>query len=100
MLDLFGPGDVGNVNKSVDAFFKLNERAEISKIADLAVDLGSDRIAFLDRVPRIFLELLHAEADAFFFRIDAEDLNLNFVAADGIDVFGLAERFDHEISET
>ena len=49
MLELLRPRDVRNVDQTVDAFFKLDERTEVGKVADLAVDLRADRVT--DRRP-------------------------------------------------
>ena len=80
MLDLLGPRDIRNMDKPVDAFFKLDKRAKVGDVSHAAVNLATDRIAEIDRVPRIVLELLHAEADAFFDRVDAEHLHLDLLA--------------------
>src|SRR5215218_2660552 len=80
MLELLRPSDVRDVNQSIDAFFKLDERSKVGKISDLAVDLCSDRVPDRDGVPGIVLQLLHAEADAFFLRVDTEHLDFDLVA--------------------
>jgi hypothetical protein len=80
VLELFGPRDVGDMDEPVDAVLDLYERPEIRQVAHLSVDLGADRIAVDHGVPRIVHELLHAEADAFFDRVDAKHLHLDLVA--------------------
>ena len=69
------------MDETVNTFFELNKRTKISDIADAAVNLGADRITKVDRRPGVFLELLHAEADAAFNGVNAQDLDLNFITA-------------------
>ena len=43
-------------------------------------ELGADRVFELDALPRIGLELLHAERDALGLRVEADDLDLDGLA--------------------
>ena len=44
VLDPLGPGHVGDVHQAVDVLFDLDEDAEVGEVADLALDLGADRV--------------------------------------------------------
>ena len=43
VVDLAGPGHVGDVDHAVDAFFQFDEGAVGGHVADLALDLAADR---------------------------------------------------------
>src|SRR5437667_11617167 len=47
VIDFAGPGDVGNVDHAVEAFFELDEGAVTGKIANLALDARAGRIFLL-----------------------------------------------------
>ncbi len=81
---LLGPRHFGNVNQTFDASFKLNKRTVIGDVGHAALVDGTQRELGLDGIPRIFLQLLHAKADAVGFLVDLDDLNLD----------GLADRHD------
>ena len=48
VVDLAGPGHVGDVDHAVDAFFEFDEGAVAGEVADLALDVGAGRV-FLRR---------------------------------------------------
>ena len=77
---LLRPAHLGDVDQAFDARLQLHERAVVGDVRDGALDAGADRILGLDRLPRIGLQLLHAERDALRLRIDADDLHLHRVA--------------------
>ena len=52
------PGEVGNVNQSVDAFLEADEDAKVGDIAHLAPHDAADRMFEVDRLPGIGLGLL------------------------------------------
>ena len=56
--------EIGDVDQPVDAFFDLDEGAEIGEFANAAFDDAADGVALVDRGPGIGLELLDAERDA------------------------------------
>src|SRR5690606_38770779 len=66
--------------QALDAGFQLNKRAVVGDVGDAAGVLGADRVFGLDAVPRVRLQLLHAEADALGVRVDLDDLHLDGVA--------------------
>ena len=61
MLDPLGPGQVGNVHQPVDAFFDLNEGAELGHVPDAALDHRTDAVALFNRGPGIRLQLLQTQ---------------------------------------
>ena len=61
MLDLLGPREVADVDKTVNAFLDFNEYAEVGEVTHLGSVLAADRILNLDVLPGIVLELLDAE---------------------------------------
>src|SRR5690606_8773217 len=84
MYVLLGPGHFGDVDQAFDARLQLDERTVIGDVRNRTGDLLADRVLGRDAIPRIRLELLHAERDAVGFLIDADDLNLDRLA-DGQD---------------
>ena len=80
VVDLAGPGHVGDVDHAVDAFFQLHERAVGGEVADRALDGGADRVAEFDLVPRVGLELADAERDFLLLDADAEHDGFDFLA--------------------
>ena len=74
------PGQVGDVHKAVDAVLDTHEDTEVGDVANRTADHAADGVLLLDEVPRVHLELLHAERDALVLDIHAEDLGLDHVA--------------------
>ncbi len=93
--DLFGPGEIADVEKAVDAFFDFDKGAVVGEVADLAGDDGSGGIFLGEQGPGIGFGLLHAEADFLLGLVDVEDDHFDLLA-DGdhfggvIDAFGPA----------
>ena len=77
---LLGPAHLGNVNESFDAWLKFDERTVVGNVRHRALKSGTERILGIDVLPRIILQLLHAQADALRIRIDANDLHFDGVA--------------------
>ena len=77
---LLGPGHFGDVHQALDARLQLHEGAVVGDVGDAAGVLGADRVLGGDALPRIGLELLHAEADALGLRVEADDLHLDLLA--------------------
>ena len=61
MLDALAPRHLGDVDQAFDAWFELHERAVVGQAHDLSGHPLADRIALVDRRPRIRHELLVAE---------------------------------------
>ncbi len=68
------------MDQALDAGFQLHEGAVVGDVGDPAGEAGSGRVLGFDAVPRIGLQLLHAEADALGVRVDLDDLHLDRVA--------------------
>jgi len=77
---LLGPGHFGHVDQAFNAGFQLNKCAVVGDVGDAARELGADRILGFHAVPRIGLQLLHAERDALGVGVDLDDLDLDGVA--------------------
>ena len=80
MADLLRPRHVRNVQQTVDAFFEFDERTVVGQVADLSVDLFSDRVLVFDLVPRVVLSLLHTQRHLFATFVDAQNCDVDFVA--------------------
>ena len=80
MADLAGPGHVGNVQQSVDAFLQLDERSVIRHIANAPRNNGLDREAIGDIVPRIGLGLFHTQRQLLTLFVDGQDHHFDVVA--------------------
>ena len=77
---LLGPGHLGDMDQALDARLQLHEGAVVGDVGDAAGELGAGRVFELDALPRIGLELLHAERDALGLRVEADDLHLDVLA--------------------
>ena len=77
---LLRPAHLRDVDQAFDARLQLHEGAVVGDVRHGALDARADRILGLDRLPRIGLQLLHAERDALRLRVDADDLHLHRVA--------------------
>ena len=77
---LLGPRHFGDVDQALDARLQLDEGAVVGDVGDAALEAGADRELRLDALPRIGLELLHAERDAVGLVIDLDDLDLHLLA--------------------
>ncbi len=80
MYVLLGPGHFGNVDQAFDARLQLDECTVVGDVRDRTGDLLANRVLGGDAIPRIGLELLHAERDTVGFLVDADDLNLDLLA--------------------
>ena len=77
---LLGPRHFGDVDEALDARLQLDERAVVGDVGDAALEARADRILGLDALPRIVLQLLHAERDAVGLVVDLDDLDLHLLA--------------------
>ena len=68
---LLGPGHLRDVDQALDARLQLHEGAVVGDVGDAAVELGADRVLGFDAVPRVGLQLLHAERDALGVRVES-----------------------------
>ena len=79
VVDLAGPGHVGHVDHTVDAFFQFHERTVSGEVADRALDRGAHWVAELDFVPWVGVELANAEGDLLLLDADAENDGRDFL---------------------
>src|SRR6266403_2154145 len=77
---LLGPRHLGDVDEALDAGLELHEGAVVGEVGDAALEAGADRELGLDALPRIGLQLLHAERDAVGLVVDLDDLDLDLLA--------------------
>ena len=77
---LLGPRHLGDVDQALDAGLELDEGAVVGDVGDAALEARADRILGLDALPRIVLQLLHAERDAVGLVVDLDDLDLHLLA--------------------
>ena len=77
---LFRPTHLGNVNQAFDSRFQFDKSAIIGDVGDPAGKLGADRELGADPLPRVLLELLHAQRDALGFAVEADNLHLDGLA--------------------
>ncbi len=68
------------MDQAFDARLQLDERTVLGDVRDAARQLRADRVLGAGAIPRIALELLHAERDALRVLVDADDLHLHGVA--------------------
>src|SRR6266571_3264682 len=79
MVDLARPGDVRDVDHTIQAFLQFDERAIAGEIADAAFDAGSGRIFLEGLVPWVGLELADAEGNLLLFTVDAQHDGLDLL---------------------
>src|SRR6185503_20748154 len=79
MFDSFGPGDVRDVNESINPVFDLDERAEVRKRANLAGHTRANAIAHWQSLPRIGGDLLDAQAYSAAVRVSFEHDGFDFL---------------------
>src|SRR6266481_378214 len=77
---LLGPTHLGDMDEPFDPGLQLDEGAVVSNVGNTTAELGAGRIFEIYTLPRIGLELLHAERDALRLGIEANDLNLDGLA--------------------
>ncbi len=63
--------------KAVDTFFDADKDTEVGDVPNSTLDDGSDWVCLLDDVPRVGLELTHAQADPLVLDIDTQNLGLD-----------------------
>jgi hypothetical protein len=87
------------MDETVNAIFDFDKCAEVSQITHATGDARSDLVTLAQGLPRVRLHLLHAEADAARFRINAEHF-ASTVSPTLTSLLGCFMRFDQLISET
>src|SRR4029077_19474355 len=71
---------LGDVDQPLDAGLELDERAVVGDVGHAGLEAGADRELGVDALPRIGLQLLHAERDAVRLVVDLDDLDLHLLA--------------------
>ena len=82
---LLRPAHFGDVDEALDARLEFDEGAVVGDVGDAAAEPGARGVFQLHAVPRVGLELLHAERDALGLDVEADDLDLDGLA-DGEDL--------------
>src|SRR5579884_128905 len=74
---LLGPAHLRDVDKALDPRLQFDEGAVVGDVGNAALELGARGVFQLDALPRVGLELLHAEGNALCLRVEADDLDLD-----------------------
>ena len=77
VLDLLRPRHLADVDQTLDALLELDERAVVGQGDDLPADAGADRVVRREVLPRVGLELLHAERDPARLGVELQDLDVD-----------------------
>src|SRR5204863_8028648 len=64
------PGQVGDVNQSVDSFLNFDEGSEVGQLANTPFNNTANTIAIGNRRPRICFQLFDTQRYAALFRLD------------------------------
>src|SRR3954451_18002270 len=80
MLPALGPAPGRDMYEAINAVFDLDERAEVSEIADATFDDGPGRIGLGEMLPWVLEQLLHAERNPTVVRVDGDHDGLDFIA--------------------
>ena len=81
-VDALGPGQLGDVHQPLDARLQFHKRAVRHEIDHLAGNLFADGKLLVDVLPRVFLLLLQAKADALALLVDIEHHDLQLLSND------------------
>ena len=95
---LLGPTHFGDMDQPLDPGLQLDEGAVIGDVGHPPGVLGADRVLGFDAVPRIRLELLHAQADALRFKIEADHLDIDRLA-DAQNLGGVVDAAPRDIGD-
>ncbi len=80
MPDPLGPGEIADMDQTVDSGLDLDESAEIGQIAHFAAEFGPDREAYFEGFPRIGFGLLQPQRDLLVLGVDPQDHHFDLVA--------------------
>src|ERR1700694_2886608 len=80
MFYALGPGEIRDVDETVDAFFDFDEHTEVGELADAALDHRADAVASGDGGPRVGLELFDSERDAAILRLHIQHHGFHLIA--------------------
>jgi len=79
MIDLAGPAHIGHVDHAVDAFFQSHKSAVGSKVANLALDDGTNRETGFDIRPGIVFQLADTEGNLLFLHRNGKNHGFDFL---------------------
>ena len=74
------PGQIADVNQTVDAVFDPNKNAEIGDVANLSANHCTHRVFLLQQAPWVWLDLLHAQGNALALLVDVQNDGADVVA--------------------
>src|SRR6516164_9335636 len=80
MLDLLRPMQIGNVYKTVDAFFDADKNTEVGDVPHRSFDNAADRIFLFRRLPGIRHHLFESKGNSSMARIDVEHHHFDLLA--------------------
>ncbi len=80
MFDLLGPGNIRNMNQTVNALVNAHKNAEIRNVFDLSFNNGTDGIFFRDNIPGVRLKLFNTQGNPLFGHIHAQHHGFNRIA--------------------
>ena len=75
-----GGGAAVNAEVMAHIGFDFDEGTEVRKVSHASVNPGAYLVAIMQRLPRVFLNLLHSKTDATSLGINAEHFNFNGIA--------------------
>ncbi len=76
----FCPREFGNMDETFDPLLDFHERAVRHEVGNFPFDLAADGEAVFDIFPRVGETLFETERDPFFFVVDVEDDDFDFLA--------------------
>ena len=82
---LLGMGDalvaqLGDMDQAFNPWLELGERAELGQLGDLGRHGVANVVLGLDARPRVFLDLLQAQANLLVLAIDSDDAHVDLLA--------------------
>ena len=80
VFNLLGPGQVTDVDQTLNALFHLNKDTEVGEVAHLGGVLAANGVLLLDGVPRIVGELLNTKRHLAVLAVQSQDNGLDLVA--------------------
>src|SRR5262249_22643252 len=80
MFDSTRPRNIRDMNQTINSLFNLDKGTEVGQISHAPVNSRADLVTLVESLPRVFLHLLHAQADPARLGVDPEDLHLDRVA--------------------
>src|SRR4051812_13731361 len=79
MIDLARPGDIRDVDHTIQAVFQLDESTVAGEVANLAFDVAAGRIPVQGPIPGVTFQLADSKGDLLLFTVDPEDDRFDFL---------------------